>query len=48
MCNMCMQYPEWPEEGIRFPATGVTDGSEPLEVCTGNRTQVLWKSNGRS
>lgn len=28
LCALCMRYPWKPEEGIRFPGTGVTDDCE--------------------
>lgn len=29
MCHVCAWCPKWLEKGIRFPGTGVMDGSEP-------------------
>lgn len=37
-----MPCPQKPEEGVRCPGTGVTDGFEVLRVGAGNR--ILWKS----
>ena len=42
MCTTCMQCLWRPEEGSRFPGTGITSGCEPPCGC-GNWTQVLWK-----
>ena len=35
LCTMGMQYPQKPEEGIRFPGTGITEGCELLCGCWG-------------
>lgn len=32
LCDMSMQFPEEPEEGVRTPGTGVADG---CECCVG-------------
>ena len=33
MCTMCMQYPQWPEEGIRPIVTEATGSGEPPCGC---------------
>jgi hypothetical protein len=35
ICTTCMQCFQRPEEGVRLPGTGVTDGCKP-HLCAGN------------
>jgi hypothetical protein len=41
MYTVCMEHPGRPEEGVRFPATVVKCGFEPLNLCSGNQTLGL-------
>lgn len=37
-----------PEETIRFPVRGVTDGFEPLDLGNENQALVIWKNSKHS
>lgn len=43
MCDTCAQLPKGPEEGVRLPGTGVTDGWG-CRVSAGNQIQFHVRS----
>ena len=39
--SMCMQVPQRPVDGIRYPGAGITGNCEPINVGAGNQAWVL-------
>lgn len=46
--HACVQYPQEPEEGTRYPRPGVTGNGEPPDMAAWNQTQVFWESGKHS